>query len=170
MVVRKSVIAEQLMAIQLKPNLIEKIIAEQELDPRLQKFRSEVESGARTDLRIGTDGALYLGSRLCVPKTEVRQEVLLEAHSSVYSIHPGGTKMYKDLKQNFWWNGMKREIASYVSRCLVCQQVKAEHHRPGGLLQPLPIPEWKWEHITMDFVTALPRSPKGNNAVSVIVD
>ena len=78
--------------------------------------------------------------------------------------------MYKDLKRHFWWNGMKREIAQYVARCLICQQVKAEHQRPGGLLQPLPIPEWKWENINMDFVTALPRSPKGNNAIWVIVD
>jgi len=78
--------------------------------------------------------------------------------------------MYKDLKQHYWWNGMKREIAHHVSRCLTCQQVKAEHQRPGGLLQPLPIPEWKWAKIAMDFVTALPRSLKGNNAVWVIVD
>ena len=65
---------------------------------------------------------------------------------------------------------MKREIAQYVVKCLVCQLVKAEHQRPAGLLQPLPIPEWKWEHVTMDFVTALPCSPKGNNAVWAVVD
>jgi len=57
-----------------------------------------------------------------------------------------------------------------VAKCLVCQQVKAEHQRPAGLLQPLPIPKWKWEHVAMDFVTALSRSPKGNNAVWVVVD
>lgn len=121
-------------------------------------------------MSIHSDGALYFGDRICVPKGEVREEVLAEAHSSVYSIHPGGTKMYQDLKAHFWWNGMKREIARYVSRCLVCQQVKAEHQKPAGLLQPLSIPVWKWENITMDFVTALPRSPRGNNAVWVIVD
>ena len=65
---------------------------------------------------------------------------------------------------------MKREIAQYASRCLVCQQVKAEHQISVRLLQPLPILEWKWEHITIDFVTALPRSPKGNKAVRVIID
>ena len=74
-------------------------------------------------------------------------------------------KIYQDLKQHFWWNAMKREIAQYMAKCLVCQQVKAEHQKPARLLQPLPIPEWKWEHVTIDFVTALPRSPKGNNAV-----
>ena len=94
----------------------------------------------------------------------------MEAHSSAYSVHPGGIKMYKDLKQHFWWNDIKREIARHMAKYLVCQRVKAEHRRPGGLLQPLPISEWKWENITMDFVTALPRSPKGNNAIWIIVD
>ena len=65
---------------------------------------------------------------------------------------------------------MKREIAEYVSRCLTCQQVKAEHQRLAGLLQPLQIPEWKWEHITMDFVVGLPVMHKGHNGVWVIVD
>ena len=78
--------------------------------------------------------------------------------------------MYKDLRQNYWWSGMKRDITQFVARCLVCQQVKAEHQRPAGFLQPLSIPEWKWEHITMDFVTGLPRTLGGNNAIWVIVD
>jgi len=65
---------------------------------------------------------------------------------------------------------MKKEITQYMAKCLVFQQVKVEHQRSSGLLQPLLIPEWKWKHITMDFVTALPRSPKGNNAVWVIID
>jgi len=94
-------------------------------------------------MQIHGDGTLRFGNRICVLKGEVRQEVLSEAHNSAYSIHPGGTKMYQDLKQRFWWHGMKREIARYVEKCLVCQQVKAEHQRTARLLQPLPIPEWK---------------------------
>ena len=78
--------------------------------------------------------------------------------------------MYKDLKIVYWWPGMKKSIARYVSQCDTCQRVKIEHQRPGGSLQPLEIPEWKWEHITMDFVTGLPRSPRGNDAIWVIVD
>lgn len=65
---------------------------------------------------------------------------------------------------------MKREIAEFVSRCLVCQQIKVEHQRPTGFSQPLPIPEWKWEHITMDFVAGLPRTQSGYDSVWVIVD
>ncbi|WCJ18415.1 Transposon Tf2-9 polyprotein [Euphorbia peplus] len=78
--------------------------------------------------------------------------------------------MYRNLREHFWWIGMKREIAEYVSRCLSCQQVKAEHQRPVGTLQPLAIPEWKWEHITMDFASGLPRTQHGNDAIWVIVD
>ena len=66
-----------------------------------------------------------------------------EAHSSTYAMHPGSTKMYHTLKEHYWWKGMKRDIAEFVSRCLTCQQVKAEHQKPAGLLQSLPIPQWK---------------------------
>ena len=65
---------------------------------------------------------------------------------------------------------MKRDVAEYVSRCLTCQQVKAEHQRPGGLLQPLSIPVWKWDQISMNFVTGLPRSRYGHDSIWVIVD
>ena len=65
---------------------------------------------------------------------------------------------------------MKRDIALYVEKCHTCRQVKAEHQRPAGMLQPLPIPEWKWDDITMDFVVGLPRTPSGKNSVWVIVD
>jgi len=170
MVVRGAEKTGQLMTLQIQSSLIDEIKEAQKEDPRLQTFRAQVEAGLRTDICVRPDGALYFGDRLCVPQGEVRQKILAEAHSSAYSIHPGGNKMYQDLKKHFWWNAMKREIAQFVAKCLVCQQIKIEHQRSAGLLQPLPIPEWKWEHITMDFVTALPRSPKGNNAVWVIID
>ena len=67
--------------------------------------------------------------------------ILEEAHCSRYSIHPSEAKMYHNLRQNYWWGGMRRDIADFVARCLCCQQVKAEHMRPGGLLQRLPIPK-----------------------------
>ena len=124
-----------------------------------------------TDFVLSDDGVLRFKTRLCVPNDgDLRREFLEEAHCSRFAIHPGGTKMYKDLRQNYWWLGMKRDIAQFVAQCLVCQQVKAEHQRPAGFLQPLSIPEWKWEHITMDFVTGLPRTLGRNNAIWVIVD
>ena len=78
--------------------------------------------------------------------------------------------MYWDLRGNLWWSGMKKDIVEFVSHCLTCQQIKAEHQRLGGLLQPLPILEWKWEHISMDFVVGLPKSLQGYASVWVIVD
>ena len=79
---------------------------------------------------------MRLGTRLCVPDVdELRKEIMKKAHFSAYSIHPGSTKMYHDLKDTYWWNGMKRDIADFVSKCLTCQQVKLEHQRPSRLLQ-----------------------------------
>ena len=84
-----------------------------------------------------------------------------EAHRSKLSVHPESTKMYKDLKRLYWLRGMKRDVAQFVSKCMICQQVKAEHQKTGGTLQPLPMLEWKWDHVTMDFVTSLPRTQRG---------
>jgi len=100
-----------------------------------------VEAGLRTDLLIHEDGSLRYGARLCVPKGDVRQELLTEADNSRYNVHPDGINMYQDLKQHFWWHGMKRDIARFISKCLVCQQVKVEHQMTAGLLQSLPIPK-----------------------------
>jgi hypothetical protein len=81
-----------------------------------------------------------------------------------------GTKMYCDLKKYFWWNGMKWDIAKFVERCSTCQQVKAEHQRLAGSLQPLEVPVWKWESIAMDFLVGLPRTQTSHDAIWVIVD
>ncbi|WVZ75808.1 hypothetical protein U9M48_023839 [Paspalum notatum var. saurae] len=91
--------------------------------------------------------------------------LISEAHDTAYSIHSGSTKMYHDLKERFWWYGMKRTVAEYDAVCDTCQRVKAEHQRPAGLLQPLKIPEWKWEEISMDFIVGLPRTQKGYNSI-----
>jgi hypothetical protein len=89
-------------------------------------------------------GTLWLGKQICIPNLKHLKELILrEAHDSAYSIQPGSTKMYKDLKTNYWWYGMKRDIAEYVLLCDTCQRLKAEHQRPAGLLQLLKIPEWK---------------------------
>ncbi|GJV35591.1 putative reverse transcriptase domain-containing protein [Tanacetum coccineum] len=94
---------------------------------------------------------------------------LLESHKSKYSIHPGSDKMYHDLRKLYWWPNMKADIATYVSKCLTCAKVKAEHQKPSGLLQQPEIPVWKWERITMDFITKLPRTPSGYDSIWVIV-
>ncbi|GJZ44529.1 putative reverse transcriptase domain-containing protein [Tanacetum coccineum] len=96
--------------------------------------------------------------------------IMHESHKSKYSIHPGSDKMYQDMKKLYWWPNMKADIATYVSKCLTCARVKAEHQRPSGLLVQPEIPQWKWDNITMDFITKLPKSSQGYDTIWVIVD
>nr|GEV00236.1 putative reverse transcriptase domain-containing protein [Tanacetum cinerariifolium] len=91
-------------------------------------------------------------------------------HKSKYSIHPGSDKMYQDMKKLYWWPNMKVDITTYVSKCLTYAKVKVEHQRPSGLLVQPKIPEWKWDNITIDFVTKLPKSSQGYDTIWVIVD
>jgi len=93
-----------------------------------------------------------------------------EAHQAPYAAHPGVQKMYAHLKQLFFWTGMKKDITMFVARCLECQQVKAEHHHPAGLLQPHDIPETKWEVVSMDFVGGLPMTSQRHDCIMVVVD
>ncbi|GKE22234.1 putative reverse transcriptase domain-containing protein, partial [Tanacetum coccineum] len=94
----------------------------------------------------------------------------MESHAMRYSINPGADKKYHDLRDMYWWPGMKKDIATYVSKCLTCSKVRAEHQIPSGLLQQPKIPEWKWDRITMDFITKLPRSSNVYDIIWVIVD
>nr|GEW00494.1 putative reverse transcriptase domain-containing protein [Tanacetum cinerariifolium] len=105
-------------------------------------------------------GALVMTTHNDLPKNLVTHE----SHKSKYSIHPGSDKMYQDLKPLYWWPNMKVDIATYVSKCLTCTKVKAEHQKPFGLLQQPEITVWNWERITMDFVSGLPRTPSGYHA------
>jgi hypothetical protein len=123
------------------------------------------------DFAEDEQGTIWFKKRICVPKNEYqRQLILREAHDSAYSIHPGRTKMYQDLKEKYWWYGLKRDVATYVALCDVCQRVKAEHQRPACLLQPLKVPEWKWKEIDMDFIVGLPHTSDGYDSIWVIVD
>jgi hypothetical protein len=109
--------------------------------------------------------------RLCVPDIKsIRELILKKAHETTYSIHPGCEKMYQDLKKRLWWYGMKRDIGEYVAICVRCQRIKAEHERPAGLLQPLQIPQRKWDEIGMDFIVGFPRTHAGYDSIWVVVD
>jgi hypothetical protein len=114
---------------------------------------------------------MWFKDHLVVPKNfELHRKIMHDAHCSRYSIHPGTNKMYQDLKKNFWWTRIKREIARYAPECDTCRKVKPDHLRPAGNLQPLSIPEWKWENICIDFIVGLPRTSHGYNLIWVIVD
>nr|GEW67955.1 putative reverse transcriptase domain-containing protein [Tanacetum cinerariifolium] len=117
------------------------------------------------------DGTQCLNGRSWLPcYGNLRTVIMHESHKSKYSVHPGSDKMYQDMKKLYWWPNMKVDIATYVSKCLTCAKVKAEHQRPLGLLVQPKIPKWKWDNITMDFVTKLPKSSQGYNTIWVIVD
>ena len=140
-------------------------------DEELQKKLQMVRDGDETEFSVKEAGSLYFQSRLCVPDDkELKKKLLFEAHNMVFTMHPGGNKMYQDLKQFYWLKGMKRYVTEYVSKCLTCQQVKAEHQVPIGLLNPPPIPQWKWDNITMDFVSGFPLTQQKHDSVWVIVD
>ncbi|XP_075504555.1 uncharacterized protein LOC142541993 [Primulina tabacum] len=128
----------RLSALVIQPTLTDRIRREQPNDNQLMKLRSKDDEKGNTEFAMNNDDLLAFR---------------------------GSTKMYQDLRRLYWWPGMKSDIAKFISECLTCQQVKIEHQRPAGTLQSLPIPQWKWEHITMDFVTGLPRTQKGYNSI-----
>ncbi|GJT57280.1 putative reverse transcriptase domain-containing protein [Tanacetum coccineum] len=117
----------------------------------------------------GTEDMVVYYDSSYVGLGNVKELLLEEVHKSKYSIDPGATKMYLDLKRNYWWPGMKRDFVKYVEKCLTCLKVKVEHPKPYGKIQPLEIPVWKWDKITMDFVTKLPRTTKKHDAIWVII-
>ncbi|KAJ0442228.1 putative nucleotidyltransferase, Ribonuclease H [Helianthus annuus] len=122
-------------------------------------------------LELKDDGIHYFADRIWIPSyRDLRELVMGEAHKSLYSIHPSSDKIYHDLKTLYWWPNMKVIIAKYFSKCLTYARVKVEYQKPSGLLQQPELPTWKWEQISMDFVTGLPRSQSGKDTIWVIVD
>jgi hypothetical protein len=128
------------------PILRAEIIAAQKDDKGMGHIKRGMREGDSkvTCFREDAEGTLWFKERLVVPRREaLKKKFLDEAHTSRYYIHPGSTKMYHDLRQQFWWTRMKREVAHYVSECDTYRKVKTDYMKPGGLLQPLSIPEWK---------------------------
>ncbi|GJY53953.1 reverse transcriptase domain-containing protein [Tanacetum coccineum] len=159
------------MAMTIQSGMKVLILAAQKEAFEQENLPSERLNGLEQQMEKRDDGSLYFLDRIWVPLVgDVRITIMDEAHKSKYSVHPGADKMYYDLRDMYWWPGMKRDIATYVSKCLTCSKVKAEHQRPSGLLQQPEIPEWKWDKITMDFITKLPRSKNGHDTIWVIVD
>ncbi|GJR19233.1 putative reverse transcriptase domain-containing protein [Tanacetum coccineum] len=136
-----------------------------------ENYGTEDLCGMIKNLEPRADGTLCLKNRSWIPCFgNLRALIMHESHKSKYSIHPGSDKMYQDLKKLYWWPNMKAEIATYVSKCMTYAKVKAEYQKPSGLLvQPI-ILVWKWENITMDFVTKLPKTTSGQDTIFVIVD
>ena len=136
--------------------------------PHIKKLITE---GCGSQFSIDEQGVVRYKNRLVVPSNEeIWRNILNEAHHSKLSIHPGSNKMYHDLRHLYWWSNMKQDITKYVAECDTCGRAKVDHMRTPGFLQPLPIPIWKWEDISMDFVVGLPLMAKGYDSIWVIVD
>nr|GFC54173.1 putative reverse transcriptase domain-containing protein [Tanacetum cinerariifolium] len=150
---KANVVADALSRKEREPPLREDVggmLVENSRDPK--KVRTE-------KLEPCANGTLCLNGRSWLPcYGDLRTVIMHESHKSKYSIHPGSEKMYQDMKKLYWWPNMKSDIATYVSKCLTYVKVKAEHQKPSGLLVQPNIPEWKWDNITMDSVTKLPKS------------
>jgi hypothetical protein len=119
-----------------------------------------------TCFRQDPNGTIWFGQHLVVPEEPTLwKEILDEAQLSKFSIHPGSSKMYQDLKGHFWWSNMKVDIAKYISECDTCSRVKASHLTTAGTLQPFPIPSWKWDGISMDFIVGLPLMSRNHDSI-----
>jgi hypothetical protein len=159
------------VTLEVESTLVQQIREGQLEDVETREIRETMERGKAPDFTEDDQGTIWFKKRICVPDVgDLRKKILREAHDSAYSIHPGSTKMYQDLKQRYWWYGIKRDVSVHVALCDTCHRGKAEHQKPTGLLQPLKVPEWKWEEISMDFIVGLPRTSAGYDSIWVIVD
>nr|GEW56845.1 putative reverse transcriptase domain-containing protein [Tanacetum cinerariifolium] len=152
-------------------NLLKQIFNAQSEARKEENFINEDLHGMINKLEPRADGTLCLNNRSWIPRIgDLRALIMHESHKSKYSIHPGSDKMYQDLKRLYWWPNMKADIATYVSKCLTYAKVKIEYQKPSGLLVQPEIPQWKWENITMNFVTKLPKKATRQDTIWVIVD
>ncbi|GJX66665.1 putative reverse transcriptase domain-containing protein [Tanacetum coccineum] len=155
----------------LHPKLPSQILEAQIEAIKEENIEAENLRGMDKAFEVRPDGTRCIKNRSWLPFFGgLRNLIMHESHKSKYSIHPGSDKMYQDLKKLYWWPNMKAIIAEYVGKCLTCSRVKAECQKPSGLLIQPEIPTWKWERITMDFVTKLPKTSSGHDTIWVIVD
>jgi len=156
--------------IALESSLHNRVIELQRTDVGIHHIKRRMKEEETKHFWVNENRILWFKDRLVLPKNhELQNQILSEAHSSKLSIHLGSSKTYQDLKPLFWWTKMKKEIAAFVARCYNCCRVKAAHMK-AGLLQPLSIPGWKWEEVSIDFIYGLPSSVKGYNSIWMIVD
>jgi hypothetical protein len=157
-----------LYAVSIESPLHERFAMAQLINEEVQKIKQKIkERDPKFDcFRRDDKGVVWFGQRLVIPQDrDLRKEILDEAHLSKFTIHPGSTKMYRDLRENFLWSNMKGEIAEYVSGCDTCQRIKASHLKTADQMQPLSIPAWKWDDISIYFIVSLPLTPRKHDSI-----
>ena len=126
--------------------MLNRVLEAQKRDENISARVNQIGNDKETEFIVNENGVLYYKDRVCVPDgNDLRKAILEEAHNGSSTIHPDSTKMYQDLKMSFWWSGMKKDVSEFVTKCFVCQRVKVEHQVLLELLQPIRIPEWKWD-------------------------
>ncbi|GJR63096.1 putative reverse transcriptase domain-containing protein [Tanacetum coccineum] len=156
---KANVVADALSRKEREPPLRAQTKARKPENIKNEDVRGMLVENSKDLEKFRMDGTLCFNGRSWLPcYGDLRTVIMHDSHKSKYSIHPGSDKMYQDMKKLYWWPNMKANIATYVSKYLTCAKVKAEHQRPSGLLVQPDIPQWKWDNITMDFVTKLPKS------------
>ena len=125
---RLELVSEGFIAsLEVQPTLTDKIREAQKGDKLMEEIKTHLSEGKAKGFREDEQGTMWFEKRICVPQNEdLRKLILQEAHDSLYSIHPGNTKMYMDVKERFWWNSLKRDIAEYIAKCDVRSRVKAD--------------------------------------------
>ncbi|GKD64978.1 putative reverse transcriptase domain-containing protein [Tanacetum coccineum] len=167
----------------IKPLRVRSLVMTIHLKLPLQILEAQTEAIKEENIKAGNlrgmdkafdirpDGTRCIKNRSWLPLFgNLKDLIMHESHKSKYSIHPCSNKMYQDLKKFYWWPNIKEIIAKYVSKYLTCSRVKAKCQKPSGLLLQTKIPTWKWERITMDFITKLPRTSNRHDTIWVIVD
>ena len=137
------------------------------LDDELVKKLHKIMNGdIGENFRITQDEMLIMKGMVCMLDIDdLRKAIMKKTYCSTYAMHPCSTKMYRTIKENYWQSSMKSDITEFVSNCLVCQQMKVEHQKPVETFQPLLIPKWKWEHVTIDFIVSFPCTQIGYDAI-----
>ncbi|GKF45805.1 putative reverse transcriptase domain-containing protein, partial [Tanacetum coccineum] len=155
----------------IHPNLPSQILKAQTEALKEENIKGENLRGMDKSFEICPDETRCIKNQIWLPLFgNLRDLIMHESHKSKHSIHPGSDKIYQDLKKLYWWPNMKAIIVEYVAKCLTCSRIKAECQNPSSLLIQPEIPIWKWEIITMVFVTKLPKTSSGHDTIWVIVD
>jgi hypothetical protein len=156
---------------EMKDRILEAANNDLQYKSLVAKLQQREISQTKESYTLGTDGLLLYKNRVYVPNVqELKLTILKEMHNVAYAGHYGYQKTMAAVKGHYFWSGLKKEIVEYIARCMECQKVRAEHRNLAGLLQPLPTLEWKWDVVTMDFITGLPRTRKHHDSIMVVVD
>ena len=172
---RRTHVISRITSSEPKSDLLDRVKAASTQDSDYIELLSKIQNPEikldREAFKIDEKGFIWFKSRLYIPNVlEVKLFIMNEMHKPPFAGHPGYQKMVTALRKQFFWPSLKTDVIEYLSKCIECQQVKIEYGHPAGLLQPMLIPQWKWEIISLYFITGLPKTQKHHDSIMVVVD